>query len=281
MKRASSAVLTSFGSPLESIFMKKKPYYTISTLKKGLEILECLAEHGPLNVSEVARKLSQNRSAAHRFLATLRDMYYVRQDEQGRYLATLKLFGLGSRVVNRMEIRSFVNPVMSELAKIHDETVNLGCLEEGEIVVLDRIASKEPLKYDLPEGSRGPAYAAAMGKAILAFSGDRFLENYLDEVKLVGRTPHTLTTRESMVAELEKIRKKGYSVDNEEWTLGIRCLAMPIFDYEQKPAFAMSLSGPIQRMTDGKIKNILTALHGAVREVSAMLGSKTYPPVAR
>lgn len=257
--------------------MTKKAYYTVGTLKKGLEILESLVEHGPMTVSEAARKSSQNRSATHRFLATLRDINYVRQDDQGRYVATLKLFGLGSRVSNQMEIRSFVNPVMAELAKIYDETVNLGCLDEGEIIVLDRIASKEPLKYDLPVGFRGPAYAAAMGKAILAFSGDQFLEGYLSRIELAGRTPHTLTSRESFIAELEKIRRQGYAVDNEEWTQGIRCLAMPILDYEQKPAFAMSLSGPLQRMDDTKIQNMLTTLHEAVKKISAMLGSKAYP----
>jgi DNA-binding IclR family transcriptional regulator len=250
-----------------------KPYYAIGSLQKGMRALEVLVERGPLSVSEAAKLLGQNRSAVHRFFATWRDMGYVVQDSANRYRATLKVFSLGHKVVNHLEVRPLARPLMSQLHETHGESVNLGCLDNREVVVIDMIKSRKVLKYDLPVGSRGPAYAAALGKALLAFANPDQLENYIKSLETGRRTPHTLTDRQIIKDELERVRKQGYALDDEEWAMGIRCVAAPVLDYQGRAIYALSVSGPVQRMSRKKIDDILSDLLPVAKSLSWLLGA--------
>ena len=152
---------------------KEKPYYRIGSLEKGLMALELLASQGPLTVSDLAKLLGFNRSAVYRFVATLRDIGYVVQEGDGKYRTTLRMYSFGRLVVDRLEIRDLAKHVMSELSVDFGETVNLGCIENNELVVVDLVKSQKPLKSELPPGSRGAAHATALGKAILSFSDEK------------------------------------------------------------------------------------------------------------
>jgi len=257
----------------------KKPYYHIASLEKGVRILEALAQHGPLPLSELTRLVGQTKSATHRFLSTWRDLGYVEHDAHNRYRATLKIFGLAHKLVDRLEVRSLARIKMQALLNRYGETVNLGCLEGQEAVVIEVLRSNNPLQCHQTIGSRGTAHSTALGKAILAFSHPTVLSSYLQEMdRLPAPTAHTCTSPEELTKELEQIRRQGFALDNEEWALGIRCVAVPVMDYRQVAAFALSLSGPVQRMSDHKVRSMLYDLQAAAREISALLGAS--PPMA-
>ncbi len=248
----------------------EKPYYTVNSLEKGFSIIELLAERGTLGVSEVARHLGQNRSVSNRFLATLRDLGYVAQDSASRYHLTLKLFDLGNKLVHRMEVPSLVRPYMIELQSRHEETVNLACLDNNEVVVVDMVKSNLPLKYDLPIGFRGPAHAAALGKVLLAFGSESDRRGYLESGRLAARTPKTLVEPAEVAAELEKVRTQGYALDREEWAAGIHCVAVPLHNHMS--TYALSVSGPSQRMTEAKMEKVLKDLMQVGAHLAAVLG---------
>ncbi|MCB2228293.1 MAG: IclR family transcriptional regulator [Desulfarculaceae bacterium] len=252
---------------------KNKPYYRIGSLEKGLMALELLALQGPLTVSQLAKLLGFNRSAVYRFVATLRDIGYVAQEGDGKFRTTLRMFSFGRLVVDRLEIRDLAKHVMLELSAEFGETVNLGCIENNELVVVDLVKSQKPLKSELPPGSRGAAHATALGKAILSFSDEETVSSYIKGYgTLTQRTPNTISSIKVFRAELKNIKTQGFAVDDEEWAEGIRCIAVPIFDYTQKPVYSLSISGPTQRMTKTAIYQMRYRLNESSMQVSKLLG---------
>ncbi len=254
--------------------MEEKAYYKVSSLERGLRILELLAEHGSLKVSEVATLLGTHRSAAHRFLATLKELGYVVQDSASRYRLSFRLFEMGIAMVNALGIRQITRPFLEELAEISGETVNLGHWEGDEIVYIDKVKSREVLLMDLAIGTRVPTFCSAMGKAILAHRSEEEIRVFLSSASFKPLTPKTNTDPEKLRLELELIRQRGFATDDEEMVTGIRCLAAPVFDYNGRPEYAISLSGPKSRLTDERLSLLSKDLKRICEELSRRLGQQ-------
>ncbi|MCF8063305.1 MAG: IclR family transcriptional regulator [Deltaproteobacteria bacterium] len=248
-------------------------YFFVSSLAKGLNVLELLAEHGELSVSEAAHHLGYNRAGSHRFLATLRELGYVEQTARNRYRLSLKLFRLGTAVAGRFEILRMARPLMNELAQAFNETVNLGYLDVSEVLHIDKIDSPEVLRMDSPVGSRAPAYCTGLGKAILAFLPDDERDRILETTVFQPHGPKTITSRKALIKELEKTRVNGYAVDNEELCKGVRCVAAPVFDHTGMSRFAISVAGPITRVTSARVKEIQKEVRRVCRTLSQALGN--------
>ena len=247
-----------------------KKYYQIGSLEKGMKILEALVENGELTVTETAARLKLNRASAHRFITTLRDLGYVRKNQQGRYEATFKLLELGIKQADKFEIRRMAKPVMRDLAAKFDETVNLGLLHQGQMTYLDKVESRELLRMDSGVGSAFKAHATALGKAMLAFLPQEELETYLAGLSLTALTPNTIVNPKKFGKELDKIKKQGYAVDNEELAQGLYCVGAPILDFNGYPAYALSISGPVKRIRP--MKDIPACLLEVASKLSAQLG---------
>jgi len=250
-------------------------YFFISSLAKGLSVLELLAEKQALKVSDVARHLGQNRAASHRFLATLKLLGYTEKDDDDRYRLTFRVLELGMKVANRNEILRIVRHYMTELSQAFNETVNLGYFDGQDILHLDKIDSKEVLRMDSELGSRAPAYCTALGKALLAYLPVEQREKYLQKQRLSPHGPNTITSRKLLQREISRIRDLGYAVDNEELAPGLRCVAAPVFDHTGRARYAVSVSGPAVRMTFERIEQIQTQLASICDKISARLGHST------
>jgi len=252
---------------------KGEKYYFVASLAKGLRILELLAEDGEMSASRVAVHLETSRAASHRFLTTLRDLGYVEKTEEGRFRLSFKVFELGMKKLEGFEIRHTVYPFMQEIAQAFGETVNLGHWDGNAIVHLDKVNSKEILRLDVGTGAAAPAYCTGLGKAILAFLNDNELAAYFESVTLTAMSPKTIVSVDGLKAEIARIRRCGYAVDDEELSLGLRCVAAPIFDYTGNPNYALSISGPAQRMTKEKIDAIQATLVPLCRKISRQIGA--------
>jgi DNA-binding IclR family transcriptional regulator len=252
---------------------ENEKYYFVSSLAKGLRILELLAEKGDMSASQVAAALHTNRAASHRFISTLRDLGYVEKTQEGKFGLSFKPLELGMKKLDRFEIRQIAHPFMQEIALSFKETVNLGHWDRGTIVHLDKINSTEILRMDLGLGAQAPAYCIALGKAILAFLPEVELENYLQSVEFTSFTSNTIATVQQLRDEVGKIRLLGYAVDDEELTLGLRCIAAPVLDYSGRPTYAMSVSGPTQRMSEEKMQIIQEKLVSVCYRLSRKTGA--------
>jgi len=250
--------------------MDEKKYYQIGSLEKGLKILELIIEHGELTVTKAANLLEINRASAHRFIATLRDMGYVRKNHHNSYEATFKLLELGMRQANKFEIRRLAKPIMRDLAAKYDETVNLGLLDNNLVVYLDKVESRELLRMDSGVGTTSQPYATALGKAMLAFLPPEEQERFFQQLSFTAYTSHTIGNLEKLKKELAKIKRQGYAVDNEELALDLYCIGAPIFDFNGYPSYAMSLSGPVRRIKG--LKDIPKSLMECAHKLSRQLG---------
>lgn len=252
---------------------KGEKYYFVASLAKGLKVLELLAAHGEMSASRVAGHLNTSRAASHRFLTTLRDLDYVEKTGEGRFRLSFKVVELGMKKLDAFEIRHTAHAFMQEIAFAFCETVNLGHWDGKAIVHLDKINSTEVLRLDVGMGAVAPAYCTGLGKAILAFLPDSEFDDYLKTVRLEAMSPKTIIDPEALSADIARIRKRGYAVDDEELSLGLRCVAAPVFDYTGRPTYALSVSGPAQRMTQEKIEAIQAMLVPLCRQISRQIGA--------
>jgi DNA-binding IclR family transcriptional regulator len=255
-----------------SLGTENEKYYFLNTLARGLQVIDLLANEGALSVSEVSTRLGLNRTGCHRYLATLKELGYTKQTKDRRYRLTFKVFELGMRIADRYSMRQEALPYMQELASRYHETVNFGCLDGPDVIHIEKIDSKEILRIDTPLGSRAPAYSTALGKAILAFLPKEDLEKYLETTELKPCTPNTITTREGLEAELDRVRLQGVAVDNEELAPGLRCVGAPILDRHGYPNHAISVSGVTLRMHPERIKEIKRGVHSVCTALSSKLG---------
>jgi DNA-binding IclR family transcriptional regulator len=234
--------------------------------------LELLTDKTALTVSEVGVHLSLQRSAAHRFLATLRDLGYVEKNEDNRYQLTFRILEMGEKILDRFDIRNEARKFMLELSNISNETINLGIWNGSDILHLDKVESTEILKIDSSIWSTAPAYCTSLGKAILANLTKEELNDYLKRTRLVSHSPNTIVSRKKLREELKKTFERGFAVDNEEYVLGLRCIAAPVFNHTGRVKYAMSVTYPAMRKPQGGVENIGSKIKDICRRLSVRLG---------
>lgn len=245
----------------------------VQSIDRALSIVEEIARAGQdLGVTELARRLSLNKSTVHRLLSTLESRGYVEQNhETGRYGLGLKILELGSSAANRLALRDIARPVLEQLSRDLGEAVNLVVLSGGEAVYIDKVETETMIRMHFQLGKRSPLHCTAAGKVLLAHQGQP-VERVLREAELKRYTPNTITRVDRLAQHLAEVRQRGYAVDDEEQELGVRCVAAPVWDQEGRVAAAVSVSGPILRVTSERVPQIVAALTDATARISRRLG---------
>lgn len=230
----------------------------ISSVEKGFSVLNTfLPKNLNLTLSELARANGMTMGTAHRYLLTLKNLGYVMQDpETKKYRLTPKVLTLGFSVLRGMDLRSRVFPYMIEAARELDTTTQCAILEGAEIVYIERVRASDVVNLDLTTGSRLPAYCTSMGKAILAFLDEKESLNLIGKMNLVPHTPYTITDRETLWKELKLTRQRGYAINNQELTLGLRTLAAPIFKERRRVEAAFGLSFSCHRIEENNLESV-------------------------
>ncbi|EEG76879.1 IclR family transcriptional regulator [Dethiobacter alkaliphilus] len=252
--------------------------HTVQSVERALKILIVLAEAGtPLTLTQIRDKADLNISTAHRLLHTLMNDGFINQDkDNGKYLLGLRTFEVGHAALYSMDIRTTARPFLQELVDRCNETTNLAILDQGEVVYIDQIESLNMIKIFARVGSRGPAHCVGAGKALLAQLSDRELKLFIEQKAPLERfTEFTICDPEKLIAEMAKIRKHGYALDNGELEEGVRCVAVPVWDYENKAIAAISVSGPDTRLTDAFIlERLIPEVMAAADKISERLGHR-------
>jgi len=244
----------------------------VQSVQRAVLILETLADEGPeLRIAELSKKTGLNQSTVHRLLRTLWDLNWVDQNPNtNKYRLTLKVFELGSSVINKFNIVQSAIPHMEALSRKYNEAVNLAKLDKDEIVYIHKIESSTTLKLDLKLGSRHPAYCTGLGKVLLAYIEEDELDSYLKRIKLKRFTPNTIVDKEELRKELIMIKQKGYSFDNEEYVQGVCCLAAPVRDYTNKVCASLSIAIPSVRLKNNEISFLTKDVINAADKISTV-----------
>jgi IclR family pca regulon transcriptional regulator len=217
----------------------------IQSVNRAFAIMELFSERRPaLSVSEIAELTGLNRSTCYRFCQTLKIIGYLEEVEKRRFRPGLKAISLARAALSSRELPELALPYLRELQRTVGEAVNMSLLDGTDVVYVARILSDHLITLRLYVGSRLPAYATSMGRAILAFLPQKEAESILDRSELLQITEHTITDRRRLKAELQRIRARGYSINDQELAIGLRGVAAPILSSSGRPVAAINLSIP-------------------------------------
>jgi IclR family pca regulon transcriptional regulator len=242
----------------------------VQSLARGLAVIRAFdVDHPELTLSDVARATGLNRAAARRFLHTLVELGYVRTD--GRIFALRpRVLELGYSYVSSLSLPEVALPTMERLVEQLHESCSMAVLDDDEIVYVARVPTKRIMSVAISVGTRFPAYATSMGRVLLAHQDPQWLDGYLAKVSLEPITPRTVRTRDELVPILERVRRDGYCLVDEELEEGLRAVAAPIWGAQGRVAAAINVSAHISRGSAEAIRNeLLPPLLDTARAISA------------
>jgi IclR family KDG regulon transcriptional repressor len=206
---------------------------------------------------------------------------YLARNSAGHYQMTRKLFDLQQNEPEEKVLTRVALPVMERLVESCRETVNLGILDAAETVVISTIESRQAIRMTSKVGNRRYLHSTALGKVLLSGLSQKEVERLIRIQGLPKLMPRTITTREALSAELDLVRKQGFSVDNEENEPGGRCVGAPIFGQDGRVIAALSISAPIFRLDMGRIRSLSAELIQACRAISRALTSVAEPAAVK
>ena len=221
----------------------------VQSLDRAILLLQVLAGSDGLGLSEVARQAELPPSTVHRLLATLLRRGLVSQDHgAGLWTVGVGLFRMGSAYLRIRKLPEIARPLIRELLSDVDETVNVSMLDRNEIVCVAQAESHAAVRAFFRLGRRLPLHASAAGKAILASGSEWFRREMLANATLERFTAKTHGSRETLLADVAEVGPRGWACDDEEHTVGMRCVSAAILDEHLDPIGAVSISAPTVRM---------------------------------
>ena len=248
---------------------------TIKSLDRAMEIFEYLSEDQGRPLSALASEMGQSPATVYRVLVTLEGRGLVEFDTQEQvWHIGPRAFVIGARFLRRTSLVERARPILRKLMQLTGETANLGIEKGDQVLFLSQVETHESIRAFFPPGTLSPMHASGIGKVLLAeMDGDR-LRRLLAEKELASFTEHTIVDPDDLVAELAKIRSRGYSIDGEEKNLGMRCIAAPVFDVNHEAVAGISVSGPTSRVGTDQILRLSEAVILAARDLSQAIGGE-------
>ena len=247
----------------------------VKSVDKALLILKLLKEKGrDMRLTEISDELDIDKGTLHGLISTLKFHGFVDQDRKTqKYRLGLYLIQLGESTLKSLDIIEITSPIIEEVSDKLQETVHIGELDGIEVVYVNKKESKQSMRIYTEIGARNPAFCTGVGKVMLAYLNEDDLYNIIpDELK--EYTPYTITDKKELINNLMTIKEKGYALDNEEYSMGLKCVAAPILNYEGEAIYAISVSGPTVRMTEEKVRESIKEIKKAAEEISIKIGYK-------
>jgi DNA-binding IclR family transcriptional regulator len=245
----------------------------VGVIAKVLRILEALqGSSAGLALKAICDLTGIHKSTAHRFLKHLERERYLIRTEAGAYLIGPRLSQMSARGNHGATLQGVARPILWELWKSTQETVNLAVLDQGTVLYVDVIESPHEFRLSSRVGTRRSLHVTALGKALAAFLPAELRENILSTITFQSATPRTIMNLLQFRQELEKIRQQGYAVDDEEAVQGARCVSAPILNSDSEPIGAVSVSGPVTRVSPEQVGMLAGAVMSAARAISAAMG---------
>jgi DNA-binding IclR family transcriptional regulator len=222
----------------------------LSSVRNAARLLKVfLSREEELGVSELARRLGLGKSTVHRLLTTLAAEGLIERDPRtGGYRLGLVVFELGEAVRVHLDLHAAAGPVLASLRAETGESSQVGVLDGHEVVYVDRLESSQSLRLFTETGRRVPVHCTSSGKVLLAHLPDARLRAVLDAAPLTPLTPHTVTDRAALLAELATVRRRGWAAAVDEREIGVASVAAPIRDATGQVIAAISIGGPAVRL---------------------------------
>ncbi|MCB1385369.1 MAG: IclR family transcriptional regulator [Nitratireductor sp.] len=260
-------------------FYEKPESTTIRSLDRAMHVLSTVSASGGMTLSEVCDTSGETAPTVYRILSTLRLHAIVDYDEANQtWHVGAGAFRIGSAFLRRTQLVEQSRPVMERIMQRIGETANLAIIDKSEVVFVSQVETHEPIRAFFRPGTRGPVHASGIGKAILAYMPSAQRSEILGQAELDRYTPNTITERAEIERHLDWCKATGWSLDDEERTLGMRCIAAPIFNHDGQPVAGVSVSGPTVRMLKDAYQEWGRIIREAADEITMAIGG-TLPPL--
>lgn len=241
----------------------------VRVLHKTLDILEAIKQNpSGMRLADLHRSVELPKATVYRILSTLETRGYLDRDRLGHYRMGRKLFDLQRSAPIEQLIGEAARPLMAEFTAECKETVNLGILDAGEIVVIQTVESPQSVRMASKVGNRRYLHATALGKALLAGMPDKEILRLVRLKGLPKLTENTIIAKAALLSEIEKVRKQGYAIDNQENELEGRCIGAPISGPDGSVVAALSISSPVFRMDMARARSWAPRLKAVCAAIS-------------
>jgi IclR family transcriptional regulator, acetate operon repressor len=246
----------------------------VQSVGRALAILRALAESGDgMTLTDVAQIVGLPPSTAHRLLTTLQRERFVRLDGTAHlWQVGVEAFIIGNAFVRTRDAVAMARPYLRRLMEEGGETANLYLEQDGEAVCMAQVECRQVMRAIARPGGRVKMHCSGAGKAMLGWLPESELTRVIRQHGLKRFTERTLDTPSRLRRDLERVRERGYAIDDEEHAVGLRCVAAAIFDEHGQPAAALSLSGPGARIGEGRLDELGALTARIAAEFSAELG---------
>lgn len=246
---------------------------TSRSVARALQVLDVVAVRSrePVRLVDIVAETGLPKTTCHRILGSLTHMGLLRVDDQGRFGPGALLLAMGMNFLSQTDIRSLARPLMEQLAMKTEETCHLGVMQFPWVVYLEKVESPLAIRMHSEVGAINPIYCTGLGKALLAFSPSEVVDEVC-ELPLEARTQRTITSPGELRRELDKIRERGFAIDDVENEAGIRCVGAPILGHDGNAVAALSLAGPETRLTLDVAMGLGETLLEVAQRVSAQMG---------
>jgi len=248
----------------------------VQSLDRAFDILELLSreQHG-LNLTDIGNRLDLHKSTVYRLLQALKERGYIEKSARGSYRLGMEFIELSSLYLNNLELKTEAQPVLRELSSLSGNTAFLATLQESEVVYIDKMETHNSLRKYSIIGQRAPLYCTALGKSMLTGKSEEQIRRMYQGVDMKAFTTKTITTLDALIEEVERIRRRGWSVDDEEYEEGLRCIGAPIRDYRAEVIAAVSTSGYTSVITRERVEEIAAYVVKAARDISQRMGYRS------
>jgi IclR family transcriptional regulator, KDG regulon repressor len=251
------------------------PRYRIQAIERAVAILNAFSMETPeLGVTELAERVGLHKSTVHRFMVNLDAAGLVERNARtGRYRLGLHIFELGGLVMQQMNLWDEALPFLESLVRDTGETGHLAVLDGGEAIYIERVEARRALRVPSAIGRGYPAHATNLGKVLLADLPPERVAEIVAERGLASFTRNTITDPDELNAELERIRERGFAIDDEEYDEGLRCIGAGVRDHSGHVVSALGIGGPVTRVTPARVDELAELVMAAARGLSRRLGA--------
>lgn len=249
-------------------------YSDIQSLQRVFDLLDLVGSSTqPLTLREISVESGIPRSSTYRFLRNLEIRGYLRCDTSGRYHLGLKFLALQQKGEENFELKNIARPYLEELNQVTGETVHLGVRFRNRVLYVDSIESPQLIRMIAQVGSTIGVYCTALGKVLLMDLDSAEIVEILNADPMLKLTEFTIIKPAEFIEKLDQVKKQGFGLDDRESSLDSRCVGAPIRDRDGKIIGAISVSGPLNRMTGTYLKStVVPALLKVTSEISKALG---------
>jgi IclR family pca regulon transcriptional regulator len=221
----------------------------MTSLARGLVVIQAFTQQAPqMTISQLSLKTGLSRAAVRRCLYTLTKLGFAGAEDGTRYGLRPRMLTLSNTYTASNALSTSAQPILERMSATFHESFSVATLDGDDIVYIARTSVSRVMSVDLHIGSRLPAYCTSMGRVLLAHLPSDQLEQYLARVVLTPHTTRTVTTTDKLVMLLRNVRRNGYALVDQEYEVGLRSLAVPVYAPSGRVMATINLSGSAPRM---------------------------------